>query len=82
MSQRLILRGALEEKKMARIKLAARAAGIIRALKIIVQPAAVTPLEELKSAEAAELAAELDGVRGQYLKLCSEIVEIEQELGE
>ena len=81
MSERLILEGALQEKKMKRMKLATRAEGLIRALKIAVQPASVTPLKDLRTDEVRELAIELDDVRKEYLSLSKGIEEIEGELG-
>lgn len=80
MSERLILRGALQEKKMERMRLAARAQGLISAIKQIVQPASVIPLRDLRTAEALELAADLHGLRESYAVLCLEIEEIEREL--
>jgi len=81
MRQRLILKGALEEKKMERMRLAATAQGLITAVKEILQPAAVIPLRELRSAEALELVNELHRVRRKFLALVPEIHEIERELG-
>ena len=80
MSERLILRGALQEKKMDRMRLAARAQGLIAAIKQIVQPAAVIPLKDLQTAEALELVSELHKIRELYLPLCRQIKEIEREL--
>lgn len=81
MSERLILEGALQEKKMQRMKLATRAEGLIRALKIAIQPGSITPLKDLRTDEIREFAVDLDGVRRAYLKLSEEMTEIEQELG-
>ena len=81
MSERLMLKGALEEKKQAKLKLATRSAGIIRALKQIIQPAVITPLKELRTDEAKELIEELHELRTQYLQVSGEMEEIEKELG-
>jgi len=81
MSERLILKGALEEKKMARVKLATQAEGLIRGLKVIIQHASVVPLKDLRTGEARELMVELDEVRSAYLKTCAEIEDIQRELG-
>ncbi|MFZ2448112.1 MAG: hypothetical protein WAW37_17275 [Syntrophobacteraceae bacterium] len=80
MSERLILKGALQDKKLERMRLAARAQGLITAIKQIVQPASVVPLKDLRTDEAFELIAELHRLRGLYLPLCAEIEEIEREL--
>lgn len=80
MSERLILRGALQEKKMERMRLAARAQGIITAIKQIIQPASVIPLRELKTSGALEMVSELHRLRELYLPLCVEIDELEREL--
>lgn len=79
-TERLMLRGALDEKKRERLRLATRAAGDITALKTIIQPAAVVPLAELRTAEALELARDLDETRTEFLRLSEEIREIEREL--
>jgi len=81
MSERLIRQGALAEKKQRRMEMAAHAQGIIRALKIIIQPASITPLAELRTDEAREMITELDDLRTEYLQLLGEIKEIEKELG-
>ncbi len=80
MSERLMLRGALQEKKLERMRLAARAQGLISAIKQIVQPASVIPLRELRTDEALELISELHRLREAYMPLCAEIGEIEREL--
>ncbi len=80
MSERLILKGALQEKKMERMRLAARAQGLISAIKQIIQPASVIPLKELRTDEALELISDLHRLRESYLPLCEEIREIEREL--
>lgn len=80
MSERLILKGALQEKKLERMRLAARAQGLITAIKQIVQPASVIPLKDLRTDEAFELISELHRLRDVYMPLCAEIGEIEREL--
>jgi hypothetical protein len=80
MSERLILKGALQDKKMERMRLAARAQGLITAVKQIVQPASVIPLKDLKTDEALELISELHRLREVYVPLCAQIEEIEREL--
>ncbi len=80
MSERLILKGALQDKKMERMRLAAHAQGLITAIKQIVQPASVIPLKDLRTDEALELASELHRLREVYLPLCAQIEEIEREL--
>lgn len=81
MNQRLVLRGALQEKKMERMRLAARAQGLIVGIKQIIQPASVVPLKDLQTAEALELISELHKLRRKYLPICRDIEEIEKELG-
>ena len=81
MSERLILEGALTEKKRRQIAIATKADGIIRALKMIVQPGAVRPFAELKTGEARQLIVELDELHTEYVALLGEIKEIKQELG-
>ena len=81
MSDRLVLRGALAEKKEKRFRLAAKAAGIISALRRMVLPAAVTPLADLPTAEIMALAVDLDSVRDAYMELSAEMADIERELG-
>lgn len=80
MSERLILRGALQEKKMERMRLAAQAQGLISAIKQLIQPASIIPLRALRTDEALELVSELHGVRERHARLCAEIEEIEREL--
>ena len=80
MSERLILKGALQDKKMERMRLAARAQGLITAVKQIVQHASVIPLKDLRTDEALELISELHRLREIYVPLCAEIEEIEREL--
>jgi hypothetical protein len=81
MSERLILKGALQEKRLKAMKLATRAEGIIRSLKIIIQPGSITKLADLKTGEALELITQLHEARKQYLQLKAEIADIEKELG-
>lgn len=81
MSERLMLKGALVEKKLAKMNMAAKAEGLIRAIKMIMQPASVTPLREVRTDEARQLIADLDDLRKEYLRLVAEIEEIERELG-
>ena len=80
MSERLMLKGALADKKQARMQMAARAAGLITGIKVIIQPAAIIPLKDLKTGDARALIRELDDLRGDYLKLTAEIEELEREL--
>jgi len=81
MNERLILQGALQEKKMERMKLAIRAEALISGLRTKVLPASVTPLAELQTAQIRELAIELDGIRVEYMQLTREIDSIRKELG-
>lgn len=81
MSERLMLKGALEEKKLRRMKLATRAEALIRAIKIIIQPASVTPLRDLRTGEALELITELHTLCGDYARLSGQIDDIRRELG-
>ena len=81
MSERLMLEGALQEKKMQGISLATRAEGLIRALKIAIQPASVTPLKELRTDEIRELAIELDTLKTEYVGLTQQMADISRELG-
>ena len=80
MSERLILMGALQEKKREKMHMAVRAQGLITAIKQIIQPASVIPLRELQTPEALELMTELHQIRERYLPLCDAIAEIEREL--
>ena len=80
MSERLILKGALQEKKLERMRLATRAEGIIRGIKAIIQPASVMPLKDLKTGEALSMMEELDELRTSYLKVTRDVEEIEREL--
>lgn len=79
-TDRLILKGALQEKKMARMQMAARAQGLISGLKAMIQPASIVPLKDLKTGEALELLKELDALRGEYVTLTCDIEEIERDL--
>jgi hypothetical protein len=81
MSERLMLEGALQEKKMQSINLATRAEGLIRALKISIQPASITPLKDLRTDEIRELAIELDSLRIEYVNLTQQMTDISRELG-
>jgi len=81
MSERLKLRGALEEKRLKAQDLAVRAAGIIRAMRDLTLPAAVTPLAEIDSAQILQLAAMLHEIRTNYISLASDIEELKRELG-
>lgn len=80
MSERLMLEGSLEKKKKASLKLAAVAEGLIRSLKMLIQPASVIKLTELKTDQALELAEQLHETREKYLQLKAEIADIEKEL--
>ena len=81
MSERLILEGALQGKKMERMKLAVKSEGLIRALKTIIQTSSVTPLAELRTGEALEMMKELHATKKKYDALTGEIDEIKKELG-
>lgn len=81
MSERLILQGALSEKKMERMRLASIAQGLIGSIKTIIQPAYITPLAEIRAEEALELIKELVNVKRHYDSLTEEIERIERELG-
>ena len=81
MSERLKLRGALEEKRLKAQDLAVRAAGIIRAMRGLTLPAAVTPLAEIDSAQILQLAAMLHEIRTKYMSLASDIEALKRELG-
>jgi len=81
MSERLILEGALQEKKMKSMELATRAEGLIRAMKDALMPASVMPLKDLRTGEVRLQAAELDDVRTEYLQLSKDMAEIKKELG-
>lgn len=80
MSDRLILKGALHEKKRDRMTLATRAQGVITGLKYIIQPASVMPLKDLKTDLALELVTELHRIRHEYLKVSADVDELEREL--
>ena len=80
MSERLMMEGSLQRKKMHSMELATRAAGLIRSLKIIIQPAAITPLADLRTGEALALMQDLHEVRIEYFQVISEMEEIRKEL--
>lgn len=80
MSERLILKGALSEKKTRRMQMAAKAAGLITGIKHIIQPAAVIPLKDLKTEEALSLMEELHELVQEYLQVSREVEELEREL--
>ncbi|WAC06592.1 MAG: hypothetical protein OS130_10035 [Thermodesulfobacteriota bacterium] len=82
MSERLILQGALAEKKRKQIAIVTKADGIIRAIKIIIQPGAIRPFAELKTGEARQLIIELDDLHTEYVQLLDQIADIKRELGE
>ena len=82
MSERLIMEGALAEKKRRQIAVATKADGLIRAIKTIIQPGAIRPFAELKTGEARQLIIELDNLHTEYVTLLAEISEIKQELGD
>jgi len=81
MNDRLTMRGALEEKKQERIKLATKAEALIRGLRTAIMPASVTPLEELKTAEILALAQDLHSLKSRYDFLITQIKELKKELG-
>lgn len=80
MSERLILKGVLQDKKMERLRLSARAQGLITAIRQTVQPASVRPLKDLHTDEALEIMMELNKLREHFVLLCGEIEQIEREL--
>jgi len=82
MSERLMLQGLLGEKKRKQLEIATKANGLIRAIKMIVQPATVTPFAAVKTGEARQLIIELDDLHTEYVTLLAEIAEIKQELGD
>lgn len=82
MSERLIMEGALAEKKRRQIAIVTKADGLIRAIKMIIQPGAVRPFAELKTGEARQLIIELDDLHTEYVNLLDQIAEIKQELGD
>ena len=82
MSERLMLKGALQEKKMQRMGLATKADGLIRAVRNIIQPAVIVPIIDIKTGQAKELITELDDIRQQIVILDAQIAEIMRELGE
>jgi len=77
-----MLQGALSEKKRRQIAIATKADGIIRAIKMIVEPGAIRPFSELKTGEARQLIIELDDLHVEYIQLLDQIAEIRQELGD
>ncbi len=81
MNDRLMMKGALEEKKQDRLRLATRAEALIRGLRTAIMPASVMPLDDLRTAEVAEMARELNEVKQQYSRLMREIDDIKRELG-
>lgn len=81
MSDRLILQGSMQEKKMERMKLATKAEGLIRAVKSLIQAASVTPLAELQTGEALEVMKELHQTKKKYDFVTGQIAEIKRELG-
>ena len=82
MSERLILQGVLSDKKRKQLEIPTKANGIIRAIKMIAQPATVTPFANIKTGELRQLIIELDDLHTEYVTLLAEISEIKQELGD
>ncbi|NSW85223.1 MAG: hypothetical protein HPY84_02775 [Syntrophobacteraceae bacterium] len=80
MSERLMLKGALHEKKRECMTLAIRAQGVITGLKHIIQPASIVPLKDLKTDQALELMKELHELKQEYLQVSRDVDELEQEL--
>lgn len=79
--ERLKLKGAYEEKRMHSQELAARAAGIIRALRDLAMPAAITPLSGIKTEEIKEFSTLLHEIKTQYVQLVNEMAELKEEIG-
>jgi hypothetical protein len=81
MSERTVIEASYAQKKMERMRLAAEAQKLISAIKVIVQPASITPLEHLKTADTLDLARQLHRVKTQYDAVTAEIREIKEALG-
>ena len=81
MSERLMLKGALQEKKLSVMSIATRAEALIRAIRQTIQPGIITPLKDLKVDEARALMDELTGLHEAYMQLITDIKAIEKELG-
>lgn len=78
--ERLVLKGRLGELRQRKLELATKAAGIINALRGLVMPLEVVPLEEMETGQVASLAGDLDSVRTQYAGTMRDIRKLEREL--
>jgi hypothetical protein len=81
MSERTMMEASYLQKKMERMRLATEAQRLINAIKMIIQPASITPLEQLKTADAAELVKQLHRVKTRYDKATVEVGELKEALG-
>lgn len=80
MSERLILKGALAEKRSRRLNLAAKAEGLIGAVKDRLSMAKIQPLKDLKMPEIMALTQDLAGTHAEFLQVNVEIEDLEREL--
>ncbi|MCE5336960.1 MAG: hypothetical protein LLG06_20465 [Desulfobacteraceae bacterium] len=81
MSRRLILKGALAEKKLKYSELSTQIDPLIREINALMMPASVIPLVELQATRALRKMTEIYRLRKRCLELKSDIDEIEKELG-
>jgi hypothetical protein len=81
MMERVMLETSYATKKMERMRLATEAQKLISAVKIIIQPASVTPLAALNVDDALDLMKNLQRVKKRYDAVTAEIAEIKRELG-
>lgn len=78
--EQMILRGRLEELRMEKMDLAARAEANIRAAKGLLAAASVTPLAEIDLAGAAVHITEAADLQKRYVEVCGKMAAIEKEL--
>ena len=80
MSERLILKGALAEKRQRRLEIEAEIGGLTHSLKGLILPAAVLPTRDLSAGQIKAQAVRLEELHTEYLKLLADIEAIERDL--
>lgn len=79
-TEKMILKGRLEEMKQQKMQLAGAIDAKVRAAKTALATSAVTPIEQLDLAGADQLLGEAAGQQIEYREICEKIREIEREL--
>lgn len=79
-TEKLILKGRLQEFKMEKMKLAGSVEANVRAAKSLLAASSVTPLAELDLVGANQQLTEAAAQQAEYLKVCGQIRTIEEEL--